>query len=353
MNFLEYIWIDKDGYPRSKMRVVHLKDDIHLWNLEKTLSLIPLWNFDGSSTGQNIGKDTEVVLKPVRLYRDPFCSDKSNSYLVLCELDLEYNSTSDILKNDPIEGFNTRKWASKIAQKYKDLDPWFGLEQEYALLDSKTNLPYNWKEANNSQTQGDFYCSVRYPQCQLNDMIREHLLLCDNAGIVINGFNAEVLPSQWEFQVGPTNLLKAADDLIMARYLLFRLSTKYQVTVSLHPKPMSGDWNGSGCHLNFSTNLMREPSKGIDFINKTVEHLAADHPNILKYYGKHNELRLTGEHETSNMKTFSHGIGTRHTSVRIPNQVASQGYGYIEDRRAASNIDPYLALGKLLETSQN
>lgn len=346
MVFLEYIWVDKDGYPRSKMRNVSMSN--------VTINEVPIWNFDGSSTGQNIGKDTEVILKPVRIYtrRESSRYDSLfplNTYYVLCELDLKYDGRDEILNGQPVEGFNTRSWASKIADKYKDYEPWFGLEQEYALLDPVTNLPYNWEQYG-KETQGNFYCSIRYPQCQLNDMIRDHLYICSELGIKICGFNAEVLPSQWEFQVGPSDLLSVGDDLIMARYVLFRLSSQYKVSVSLHPKPMKGDWNGSGCHINYSTNLMRGP-KGIDYIHRTIEKLSADHPKILEFYGKHNELRLTGEHETSNMKTFSYGIGTRHTSVRIPNQVVANGAGYMEDRRAASNIDPYLALGKLLETS--
>lgn len=359
MIFLEYIWVDKDGMPRSKMRSIEIKlkyTGTTEENYYLTLDEIPLWNFDGSSTGQNIGKDTEVVLRPVRLYRKTgkYKNEKifnENVYYVLCELDLEYGENSKILKDGPVEGFNTRNWAARVAQKYVEDDPWFGLEQEYAILDPVTHLPYKWKEYG-SEEQGDFYCSVKYPQCQMSQMVREHMFICADLGIKICGFNAEVLPSQWEFQVGPANLLKVADDLVMARYVMYRLSAYYGVEVSLHPKPMLGNWNGSGCHMNFSTKKMRTMDIGMDEINKVIAKLGTNHPKILQYYGKHNEMRLTGEHETSNMKTFSYGVGTRHTSVRIPNQVASMGYGYIEDRRAASNIDPYLAMGKLLETTQ-
>lgn len=372
--FLEYIWLDHDGVPRSKVRRTN-PGEIKLGHPpDYYLSQLPVWNFDASSTGQNIGRDTEAVLKPVRVYYSPL---NDNFLLVLCQLDLEYDRPSDLLfekkqsEDDPdlprpVIGFNTRFWASQVAERYQHLKPWFGLEQEYTFLDPRTNLPYRWEEHGSRQGQGDYYCSVRYPYCQLDTLVREHLILCDRCGIMINGFNAEVLPSQWEFQIGPTDLLKVADDLIMARYLLFRLAAKYQVAVTFHPKPMKGDWNGSGCHINFSTNLMRGQSDqmdqlsgmplqvdGLKHIYQAVENLKQDHPRILKYYGEHNDQRLTGQHETSSMQDFSYGVGTRNTSVRIPNQVAHQKQGYIEDRRPASNIDPYLALGKILEVTQN
>lgn len=370
--FLEYIWLDHNGFPRSKVRRTNPG--------EIELNKLPVWNFDASSTGQNIGKDTEAVLKPVRVYPSPL---DQNFLLVLCQLDLEYDRPSDVLFDPPADsevdsevssedssdsrygeedstprprpviGFNTRFWASQVAERHQDLEPWFGLEQEYTFLDPRTNLPYRWEE-HGRQGQDDYYCSVRYPYCQLDQLVREHLILCEQAGIMINGFNAEVLPSQWEFQIGPGDLLKVADDLIMARYLLFRLAAKYQVAVTFHPKPMKGDWNGSGCHINFSTNLMRDSSEhGLTYIYQAIENLRRDHPEILKYYGEHNDQRLTGQHETSSMQKFSHGVGTRNTSVRIPNQVAHDRKGYIEDRRPASNIDPYLALGKILEATQS
>tara|TARA_R100001163_G_scaffold64213_2_gene57934 strand:- start:8058 stop:9137 length:1080 start_codon:yes stop_codon:yes gene_type:complete len=354
--FLEYIWVDRHETPRSKIRIA----DGNFPTTPPDPSTLPLWNFDGSSTDQNWLNndkyDTEVVLKPVRTYLSPI---DPRTILVLCQLDLEYQTVSDKLNGPPVPGFNTRLWASKIEAKYSHLDPWFGCEQEYTLLDSKTKLPFNF---NIHKPQGDFYCSVKHPECQLSQMVREHLYICAEAGIKINGINAEVAPSQWEFQIGPAGLLKVADDMYMARYLLFRLSVKYGIEVTFHPKPMKGDWNGSGCHINFSTNLMRGDAVKVktgesipdcsEYINKAIVNLEKDHPEILKYYGSDNDQRLTGLHETSSMDKFTYGVGTRHTSVRIPNQVASQKYGYIEDRRPASNIDPYLALGKLLDATQ-
>jgi len=352
MYFLEYVWIDAEGTPRSKVRTEWSDQQDNSATLDP--ARLPLWNFDASSTGQNIGSDTEAILKPVRVYPSPF---ESNGYIVLCQMDLTYDGYSPVIDggDEPKRGFNTRRWAEKMAIKHQSEDSWFGLEQEYTILNPVTNLPYSWKE-HGSEAQGDFYCSVKYPQCQMDELIREHYQLCLKMGVKINGFNAEVLPSQWEFQVGPGDLLKIADDLVMARYVLFRLSTKYRVKITFHPKPMSGNWNGSGCHINFSTKTMREKTdknhhdvSPMDIIDKVINNLKADHPAILEHYGTDNQERLTGEHETSSMQEFTWGVGTRNTSVRIPNQVRTNGYGYIEDRRPASNIDPYLAMGKFME----
>lgn len=343
MYTLEYIWLDKDGFTRSKIRTIW--ENYHVGTIPKP----PNWNFDASSTGQNIGDDTEAVLKPVRIYNDPLTITPSNNphFLVLCQLDLEYDTISPKIANVPVKGFNTRYWASQIAKKYSNYDSWFGLEQEYTFLDPKTNLPYNWEEYG-CKKQGNYYCSVRYPYCQLNELVRQHYRVCLEAGLKINGLNAEVLPSQWEFQIGPADLLKSSDDLIMARYFLCRLAAKKGVKVSFHPKPMKGDWNGSGCHINFSTNEMRNDMK---YILDAISNLEKDHPKILQYYGENNDMRLTGELETSSVQTFSWGVGTRNTSIRIPNQVQNNGGGYLEDRRPASNIDPYLALGKIMQVS--
>lgn len=358
---LEYIWVDKKGNPRSKVKTFEKcrpTDSFH----RLTIDDIPVWNFDGSSTGQNIGDNTEVVLNPVRMYTNPL-EDHETLYcplLVLCELSHSYLPSSDKVPK-AVDKFNTRKWAKFVAEKFEYLEPLYGCEQEYSILNPKTCLPYNWEE-HGAEKQGDFYCSVRYPYCQAEELIKEHYKACLKCGVAISGYNAEVLPSQWEYQIGPRDLLKVADDMIMARYLLYRLSAKYNVLITLNPKPLKSytykiddftskahaDWNGSGCHINFSTNQMREPN-GIEHIYKAINNLSKNHQQILQHYGD-NQLRLTGHHETSNPHTFTYGLGTRNTSVRIPNQVTVNACGYFEDRRPASDIDPYLALAALLES---
>jgi len=395
---LEYIWADKQGHLRSKMKVL----DKYVSSLE--LEDVPLWNFDGSSTGQDIGQNTEVVLKPVRVYNDPFESSVFGiqSRLVLCELDLDYDQRSHLFydgeeddgeeddgeeddgeeddgeeddgeeddgeeddgeepESEPvgIVGFNTRYWASHIAQEYADQKAWFGLEQEYVLtekyhestLDEDFERPLQWEKLSR-EGQGNYYCSVRYPHAQCNMIARKHLHLCLKAGVKIAGFNAEVLPNQWEFQVGPSDLLRVGDDILMGRYILTRLAAEHGLGVSFHPKIVPGEWNGSGCHINYSTEAMRETGgNGMKVIRQAIDNLEKDHPNILQFYGQKNHLRLTGKHETSSAEVFSWGVGTRDTSVRVPTLVEKAGGGYLEDRRPGSNIDPYFAMAALLDVS--
>jgi glutamine synthetase len=150
--------------------------------------------------------------------------------------------------------------------------------------------------------------------------------------------------------VGPVEGIAAADQMWMSRYIMHRVCEQFGVTVSFHPKPILGDWNGSGAHHNFSTAAMREKG-GYDVILKSIERLGAKHREHISVYGAHNELRLTGKHETASMEAFSYGVANRGASIRIPRQTHAEGYGYFEDRRPASNVDPYLSTGIILATA--
>merc|ERR1712236_106587 len=191
-------------------------------------------------------------------------------------------------------------------EKVKEMQPWFGIEQEYTLLDQDRH-PFGWPKNGFPGPQGPYYCGVGASRVYGRDIVEAHYRCCLYAGINISGTNAEVMPAQWEFQVGPTEGIDMGDDLWVARYLLERVAEDFGVVVSLDPKPMVGDWNGAGAHCNFSTKPMRK---------KHVSHIKQYDPNE----GRDNERRLTGSHETSSIHDFSSGVANRGASIRIPRE---------------------------------
>ena len=339
----EYIWIGGTGEDlRSKTKV--------LSKLPSSPSDLPDWNYDGSSTGQAPGEDSEVYLKARAIYRDPFRG--GDNILVMADAYEPPRVLPDGTVKEPVPlPTNTRHACADVMDKAKDQEPWFGIEQEYTVLDSRTKWPLGWPTNGFPGAQGPYYCAAGSGNAIGRDLIETHLKACLFAGINVSGVNSEVMPSQWEYQVGPCTGIDAGDQLWMSRYILLRLAELYNVTVTFDPKPIPGDWNGAGGHVNFSNNDTRAEGTGWDAIQKQVEKLGKRHAVHVAAYGEGNERRLTGKHETSSIHDFSWGVANRGCSIRVGRMVPVEKSGYYEDRRPASNLDPYQVTRLLVETT--
>jgi glutamine synthetase len=359
---VEYVWIGGTGRDlRSKTKVVDFTP-----NKPEDL---PVWNYDGSSTGQAPGHDSEVLIKPVALFKDPFRG--GDNLLALCATYtpsqedgsmLPLTVTADLAAAAGVTGNNTRDAAVEVFS-----DPavaaqecWYGIEQEYTLYHQDKVTPLGFPKNGYPAPQGQYYCSAGVDNAFGRDVAEAHLRACLHAGVKVSGINAEVMPGQWEYQVGPCTGIEAGDHLTMSRYLMLRVCEKYGVVVTFEPKPMKGDWNGAGCHTNFSTKDFRNPKLKYEYTPATgpyagkpltgafakmieaLDKMGAKAAEHIAVYGADNDQRLTGKHETADMNTWSYGVANRGASVRIPRQTYHQGYGYLEDRRPASNMDPYV-----------
>jgi len=329
----EYIWIGGSGQDlRSKTKTLDFKPT--------SPSQLPEWNYDGSSTGQAPGHDSEVIIKPQAIFRDPFRG--GDNVLVLCDT---YDKQGKAIPT------NTRAPAAAVFERQETIDaaPWFGIEQEYTIY-SIENWPLGWPKGGYPGPQGPYYCGNGADKAFGRYLVDAHYKACLYAGVKIAGVNAEVMPGQWEYQVGPCLGIESGDHMWISRYLMHRLAEEFGVIASFHPKPMQGDWNGAGCHTNYSTKAMREEG-GIKAINEAVEKFSKKHAEHIAVYGAHNELRLTGKHETAPITQFRAGVADRGASIRIPSQCAKEGKGYLEDRRPASNIDPYTVTARIIKTT--
>ena len=324
----EYIWLDgTEPTPllRSKTKI-----------LDDTVTEMPVWGFDGSSTNQATGDKSDCVLKPVFTCHDPIRGGRN--VLVMCEV---------MLVNGRPHPTNTRAAARTAAKKYADHDMWFGMEQEYTML-RPDGTPLGFPAGGGLPApQGPYYCGVGTGRISGRDIVEEHTQACLDAGLKISGTNAEVMPGQWEFQIGPAGVTEVGDHMNIARWLLHRIAEEYDVVISLASKPMKGDWNGAGCHTNFSNIAMRE---GYDAIIAACEAIGGRYLELVENYGAGIQERLTGAHETAPWNKFSYGVSDRGSSIRIPWQVAVDKKGYAEDRRPNANCDPYLVARLLTET---
>lgn len=332
---VQYIWIDGTGeHLRAKTKVMNKEPE--------RPEDCPEWNYDGSSTYQAEGHDSDINLIPASLFPDPF--NPGRNKLLLCE-------TYDP-KGKPT-GTNHRKSCVEVMARVRNQDPWFGIEQEYTLLDSD-GWPFGWPKRAYLGPQGPYYCGVGGSKMFGRDIVESHMRACLYSGLAIGGTNAEVMPSQWEYQIGPLGGVEFGDQVWISRFLLHRIAEEYGVEASFDPKPLPGDWNGAGAHINFCYKDFRVAPQGFEAMQLAVRKLEARHMEHIAAYdpkgGLDNARRLTGLHETSHIGQFSHGTAHRGASIRIPRHVSQTKKGYLEDRRPASNCDPYVAASRIART---
>ena len=353
---LEYIWLDGSKPTqslRSKTQIIE--------NFSGELEDCPMWSFDGSSTKQAKGYDSDCAMKPVAIYNDP-C--RENGYLIMTEV---LNADGSPHESN---GRATVVWDD-------DDDFWFGFEQEYFLWDNETNKPLGFINSNDENrtyvldrdqnaytgktpptvsreqpSQGQYYCSVGYANAFGREVAEEHLDQCLGANINIEGINAEVAPGQWEFQIFAKGAKNAGDQVWVARYLAERNAEKDRLSINWHPKPVKGDWNGSGMHANFSNEVLRTCGDEKIF-NKVCIAFSKNIDRHMKVYGAYNDQRLTGQHETQSIDSFTYGVSDRGASIRIPMGTVENGWkGRLEDRRPSSNGDPYKIAAVIIKTTK-
>lgn len=327
----EYIWLD--GYTpmqslRSKTKVLDEK------KFKGKLKNLPVWSFDGSSTQQAVGGKSDLLLKPVFTCPDPA---RKNAHLVWCEV---------------MNADGTPHETNARAQVSEDEDYWFGFEQEYTLWDPETQLPLGFPEGGYPAPQGPYYCGVGAMNAYGRELVEEHLDICLDAGLNVEGINAEVMAGQWEFQIFAKGAKAVGDQIWVARYLLERTAESYGVAINWHCKPVKGDWNGSGMHVNFSNSLLRTACKK-EIYDEVCKKFGTKKAikDCIANYGPDNDQRLTGLHETQSIDKFSYGISDRGASIRIPVATVESGWnGWLEDRRPNSAADPYKVAAAVIRT---
>ena len=329
----EYIWIDGQT-PTAKLRS---KTKIMDQGTEP-----PIWGFDGSSTQQATGDQSDCVLKPVAQFPDPVRGGEN--ILVMCEV-MNVDMTP--------HASNTRAALVESAENFGEFEPWFGMEQEYTFYEQsydslKYGQPLGFPPSGYPAPQGGYYCGVGASNAFGRECVERALDNFLYAGLNITGLNAEVAPGQWEYQIGAVDALEVSDHLWMSRYIMHKITEKYDCSVTFLPKPFA-DYAGSGLHTNVSTKEMREEG-GLEHIYKACEKLRITHKKHIDLYGEGNNNRLTGRNETCSYEQYKYGVRNRGCSVRIPLSVYNDKKGYLEDRRPGSNADPYVITSLLMES---
>lgn len=341
---LDYVWLGGNSELRSKIRVIESEKSIFSKGSRNSGAVAPCWSYDGSSTEQADRETSEINLFPVAVYDNPLMLPQTDckSYIVLCE-----TRDKDM---KCLEGSNHRFGARRYFRRYQGMSPWFGLEQEYFILNDEIKERIDDGVESGDIVQGQFYCSVGAKNAFLRNIVERHMMACLKAGLKISGINAEVAPYQWEFQIGPCEGIEAGDQLWVARYLMERIAEEEGYYIDWSPKPFVS-LNGSGCHTNFSTQIMREDEDGIDFMFDCISRMEKNHQEDMRFYGDDNDKRMIGELESASFDTFKFDPEKpvdRGGSVRIGYETMKNRRGYFEDRRPASNMDPYLVTQRVM-----
>lgn len=354
---LEYIWLDINEHIRSKIRVINIENKI------ESIKQIPNWSYDGSSTGQSTTSKSEILLEPIYMcnnsffiskclssfYKDVVSSNYVDKLIVLCNT-IHHNEK----KEQSQQNYITQSLEKFSLEKNKKHNIWFGIEQEFFLFDKETLKPFKWDyyQSHKETLEGEFYCGVNRSNITETKIMEEFLEKCLLSNLNISGINQEVEFTQWEYQIGPVKGIEAAHQMVIAKFILLKICEKYNLYPVFHPKPIKTkdkEWNGSGCHINISTEKTRN-GEGINEIYRIIKKMESDHTNFIQNYcGKNNYMRLTGKNETSNPDIFSYSIGGRDTSIRIPYQTKIDNKGYFEDRRPGSDINYYKIITKYLD----
>lgn len=342
-----YVFIGGNKELRSKTKTLPKFTKTRTFNklelgdmrTEYLVNELPNWNYDGSSTGQADGKFSEIIIKPQRIFKDPF---RDGGLLVLCDTYLPNGLPHDT---------NTRWYANKIFDDGLDHEPWFGIEQEFFVMKKNTKIPIAFPENGFPEPQGKYYCSVGSSNCMGRDVLETFYRAALYAGITISGTNVEVAPSQFEYQVGPCTGIESGDHMWMSRYILHRVSELFDVDINFEPKPVKGNWNGSGCHTNYSTKSMRNVG-GLSDIVSAIHKLEKHHTHMIPFYGdENNKERLSGSHETGQWEKFSWGYGDRGATIRVGTDVQKDKMGYFEIRAVSSDVDPWSITGEVFRVT--
>jgi glutamine synthetase len=348
---MEYLWIDAFDTIRSKTKVKMFNSTDfkklpsefgEVGSVEFDKNLIPEWYFDGSSTNQSCEQNSDVILKPKFICLDPFNESNNISFLVLCDT---YNS------NDTPHKTNKRVECSIIEEQSTRQNPLFGISQEYIICFLDSSIGNNFYQY--AKNESPYYCGIGSNKIAIRNIMNDHLTKCLKAGLHFRGMNTGIEANKGEFQLGELSMTLIGDELWVARYILIRVCELYNAYPVFESKDIEKyeKYDISKGYVNFSTNKMRSEN-GFDNIIETCEKLKLKHKEYLDICGIESTNTNCGiENTNSHCENFNFGVSNRTTSVRIPFNAEKNKKGYLEDRRAPANMNPYVVTSIIVKTT--